>query len=111
MYFSECFDHLTLYSFSDATEDLALVHFMYWGRLLPGISVETARKVLEITLKFEVHLHDLSGSRFQLFHDGREKLKVVPHVSTCEGLLCEYHKTLCHIAGQGLFEAIHHDYW
>ena len=48
-----------LYGHSDPTEDIALVHFVYWGRHLPGISEETAKRVLELAPLFEIQLHDL----------------------------------------------------
>ena len=59
VYCKECFKHSMLYGYSDPTEDIALVHFVYWGRHLPGISEETAKRVLELAPLFEVRLHDL----------------------------------------------------
>ena len=61
-YCSDCFNHQILCAFSDSTEDLALVHFVYWAKHSYSISVETAHRELEIAPKFETHLHDLSGN-------------------------------------------------
>ena len=48
-----------LYGHSDPTEDITLVHFVYWGRHLPGIAEETAKRVPELAPRFEIRLHDL----------------------------------------------------
>ena len=50
-----------LFGYSDPTEDIVLVHFVYWGRHLPGISEETAKRVLDLAPLFEIRLHDLRG--------------------------------------------------
>ena len=50
-----------LFGYSDPTEDIALVHFVYWGRHLPRISEETAKRVLDLAPLFEIRLHDLGG--------------------------------------------------
>ena len=97
-----------LYVFSNPIEDLALTHFVYWVRCLPGVFAKT---VLELTLQCEVWLHDLSGSQFQLYYYGRRKFKVVPHAAVHKGVLLEYNETLHHVVGQGLFEAVGHNYW
>ena len=47
---------------------------------MPGISEETAKRVLELAPMYKVKLHDLHGYRFQLFHFGRGSWKVVPRV-------------------------------
>ena len=76
-----------LYGYSDPTEDIALAHLVYWGRHLPGISEENTKRVLELAPLFEIRLHDLSRYRFQLFHFGRGKWKVVPRVSKLDSIL------------------------
>ena len=76
-----------LYGYSDPTEDIALVHFVYWGRHLSGIYEETAKRVLELAPRFEIRLHDLQGYRFQLFHFGCGKWKVVPRVLKRDSIL------------------------
>ena len=48
-----------LYGYSNPTEHIALVHFAYWGLYLPGISEETAKRVLELAPLFKIRLHDL----------------------------------------------------
>ena len=32
VYCTDCFDHLHLFGYSDPTEDLAVVHYVYWGQ-------------------------------------------------------------------------------
>ena len=63
-----------MYGFSDPTEDLALAYFVYWGRHLPGISQEIAKRVLELALLYDIRLHDLHVCRFYLFHFSRALL-------------------------------------
>ena len=48
VYCKDCFNHSLMYGFGNPTEDLALMHFVYWVRHLPGISEETAKQVLEL---------------------------------------------------------------
>ena len=64
VYCKDCYHHSLVYGYSNPTEDIALVHFVYWGRHLPGISEETAKRVLELAPMYEVKLHDLHGYRF-----------------------------------------------
>ena len=64
VYCTECFDHLHMYGYSDPTEDLAVVHYVYWGQQLEGLSDELARRVLKAAPSYEVRLHELGGYRF-----------------------------------------------
>ena len=64
VYCKDCYNYSLMYGFSDPTEDLAVMHFVYWARHLPGISKETAKRVLELVPQYDIRLHDLQGYPF-----------------------------------------------
>ena len=64
--------------FSDPTEDLALVHHVWNGKHLPGLSTESARRVNECSANYKIEFNH-SGFRSLLFRrQGGEWLEIPP---------------------------------
>ena len=77
MYCAPCLERLLLDSFTDPTDDLALLYNIWHGTHLPGISSETARWVNDCCANHHLDF-DGSGQRQFLYRVAGEWREVPP---------------------------------
>ena len=83
--------------FTDPVEDLALTHYVWAGRHLPGISSETARRVNDCAQQYRFGM-TVSGKRSLLRLREGEWVEVPP-IPERHDLVMTAHADLAHKAG------------
>ena len=61
VYCEHCYKYSLLYRYNDPTEDLAVVHYVYWGPQIAGLPDKQAKKVLAKAPSIEIRLDHTQG--------------------------------------------------